>query len=884
MRAEPRRACPRSTRLHTAASRDARAGKSAILAALQICLGARAKTTHRGNNMGDLVRHGFDGQALVRVGVANRGSDGYKHEIFGDVIYIERRFGRTGAGSFKMLDENKSTVTSEKKEVFLMLDKMNIQVDNPVAVLDQENSKNFIRGSEKQKFQFFQRATDLEKIILDIKECQANIEIAAESARFQHGQLESFATTYENAKKEYDELQKTLRLSEQIKELKVNLMWAYVDEAEEDVTAKTGTFDAQKKRSDALQAKYDKLNADAERQVDDSEISNELDRLNAEMGEIEKRLKDVKTEKARAKEPIKRKQNQIKSVQQEAKTAKNEKAAVQKSIDDARAEEMRDSSKEIRERMEKMQRVEEERERIAQRNRSIDEECHAAQQEAQSQNTAAQHAKRDLQTAQGSIAELEKHITNLRSSSNSPLKQYGQKMPELFSRIEAQRSQFKGQVVGPIGQHVKLRDDSAKRWLKAIDVVIANRLGTFVLSDSRDREIVRRTMDSVGIPSREQRLIVLPGSQGRYRIARDKRPSEEFTTVDDVLQVDHDLAYNALVDFCGIDTTVLFKDRYEAERAKCIEEHGDRKWKFARGVAQVMFENGSKETIARSGYRSNTPRQSTKPVISLGRDASELVQSAELELSQARPELDRYRRAYDDCNNRATTAQHALQQLKNEADKSSRRDRKLEQELEALRQEQQQADDNKMDTSEWEEQVERFREDIEGHEATIGRLQNEVRTLEENLPALEQQEQEFKANSERLRAETEAKEQELSQSVEQQEGLKKKAAIAKQKLDAENKHLPALEKAVEAARADFDKTMGKAQEYTRSNREGWDGERPHIGKTGEAIKQLIKKTADRYDREIGRRDVRERDPEVRSSRKGVATGERPAHTWARALT
>ena len=80
-------------------------------------------------------------------------------------------------------------------------------------------------------------------------------------------------------------------------------------------------------------------------------------------------------------------------------------------------------------------------------------------------------------------------------------------------------------------------------------------------------------------------------------------------------------------------------------------------------------------------------------------------------------------------------AQKTLQQLKNEGDKSSRRDRKLEQELEALRQEQQQADDNKMDTSEWEEQVERFREDIEGHEATIGRLQNEVRTLEETLEA-----------------------------------------------------------------------------------------------------------------------------------------------------
>jgi structural maintenance of chromosomes protein 6 len=36
-------------------------GKSAILAALQICLGARARITHRGTKLGDLVRQGHDG-------------------------------------------------------------------------------------------------------------------------------------------------------------------------------------------------------------------------------------------------------------------------------------------------------------------------------------------------------------------------------------------------------------------------------------------------------------------------------------------------------------------------------------------------------------------------------------------------------------------------------------------------------------------------------------------------------------------------------------------------------------------------------------------------------------------------------------------------------
>lgn len=37
-------------------------------------------------------------------------------------------------------------------------------MDNPVAVLDQENAKKFLQGSEKDKFNFFMKATDLDRI------------------------------------------------------------------------------------------------------------------------------------------------------------------------------------------------------------------------------------------------------------------------------------------------------------------------------------------------------------------------------------------------------------------------------------------------------------------------------------------------------------------------------------------------------------------------------------------------------------------------------------------------------------------------------------------------------------------------------------------------
>jgi chromosome segregation ATPase len=54
-------------------------GKSAILAALQICLGAKASATHRGTKLSDLINRGFTGShALVRVSVRNPGNDGFK--------------------------------------------------------------------------------------------------------------------------------------------------------------------------------------------------------------------------------------------------------------------------------------------------------------------------------------------------------------------------------------------------------------------------------------------------------------------------------------------------------------------------------------------------------------------------------------------------------------------------------------------------------------------------------------------------------------------------------------------------------------------------------------------------------------------------------------
>ena len=142
-------------------------GKSAILAALQICLGVGANRTHRARNLKDLVRkEGGATFARVRVTLLNKGPDAFQQDLYGDLIHIERNIYLRGSGiAYKLYaHDGKKVISQKKKDLQLLLDQMNIQVENPVAVLDQEEAKKFLTGRAEDKYNFFLKATDLERM------------------------------------------------------------------------------------------------------------------------------------------------------------------------------------------------------------------------------------------------------------------------------------------------------------------------------------------------------------------------------------------------------------------------------------------------------------------------------------------------------------------------------------------------------------------------------------------------------------------------------------------------------------------------------------------------------------------------------------------------
>jgi chromosome segregation ATPase len=103
-------------------------GKSAILAALQICLGANAKRTHRARNLKGLVRTDHNrppSHAKIRVTLLNQGGDAFRPAVFGDKITVERTIAiNSGFNGYKLLDVHGKEKTRARKDLDDMLDYM----------------------------------------------------------------------------------------------------------------------------------------------------------------------------------------------------------------------------------------------------------------------------------------------------------------------------------------------------------------------------------------------------------------------------------------------------------------------------------------------------------------------------------------------------------------------------------------------------------------------------------------------------------------------------------------------------------------------------------------------------------------------------------------
>lgn len=92
----------------------------------------------------ELVMKGQN-SASIEIQIYNYKSDGYDYARFGDKIIVIRSITASGGSSYKIKNGSGDLISSSREDLMRILMYLNIQVDNPVCVLNQDASRSFLR-------------------------------------------------------------------------------------------------------------------------------------------------------------------------------------------------------------------------------------------------------------------------------------------------------------------------------------------------------------------------------------------------------------------------------------------------------------------------------------------------------------------------------------------------------------------------------------------------------------------------------------------------------------------------------------------------------------------------------------------------------------------
>lgn len=552
-------------------------GKSAIVAALQLIFGAASASTDRGRRTGDLVRIGANA-ALVAVRLRNRrdmteASDGrYRPEVYGNSILIHRRIARTGVSTWSFYNERGKRVQAERSarlELEAIMDHFFIQVNNPVAVLTQRKSKEFLSsGKPSDLYRFFMEATKLKEVrdaLMEIRTQAADIR--AIYAR-KEGELPRLSKELSMAKCAYDEAKRLEHLEEELIRLRQEFAWARVQEIEQQLRetteerAKTlGLIEEGSERIEFL----DRAAASK---------SQELEELNRQLREINDAITRDISEETNFDAELRQVRNETRRLEQQKSrlsslrtTREEERKSVSEELERLR-ERAHSSDSSLVEHHQQLQLLMDEATRLAvarDGKRSL-----LAQLEAQLETLKADQAqlRGHVQLRESALRQAERVLAELQQSRRDPRVIFGgPHITSLLQDIDAAMDQgtFRRKPIGPLGSFLRARDP---KWALSIELCVSPAiLSAFVVHDMADAEALRELAVRRRYPI--PRILVQNMDAAPYRPRPEQLPPRELVTVHSqiIIEKHEHVLQNVLMDHAETELNLLFDSAEDARRA-----------------------------------------------------------------------------------------------------------------------------------------------------------------------------------------------------------------------------------------------------------------------------------------------------------------------------
>uniref|UniRef100_A0A1Q3F4N5 Putative dna repair protein n=1 Tax=Culex tarsalis TaxID=7177 RepID=A0A1Q3F4N5_CULTA len=774
-------------------------GKSAVLAALTIGLGCSASATNRSNSLKQLIKHG-ESQATIEIHLENDSVEAYERDVYGDKIIVTRTISASGSSAYKLKSESGQVISSSRAELQKMILFLNIQVDNPVCVLNQDLARSFLKDSdEKKQYTLFLKATQVEAITAKLNGCtpqyenaKHNLECNERSLRFLEGEITKMKEKYEN-------LQSVEKLKEKVKGAQHKLGWRIVS----DKDAECSNVELQlreklavmKEQNDAVQ---NRAKVEAEIETNIEHHRRDIEQKKVVYGEVKEKyvqarkigqqlqeqLGDKKRQMQKVKDRMTRQTDDINSLetdlQQRSESGFN-RVADEKRRNEATLAELSGKRADLAAMIENAK-------------RDVDLLHHTVNQigdvkeETTHRRVAKQHEK----------SRAEAQLRQFETSSRDNLSVFGNNMPAFVAKIKElhQRGKFSELPRGPLGQYVKVKD---KKWTAMVETMIGQgMLCAFYVNSDADRNTLNRLIQSEFPEMRGRSIITSRFHKQVYDVREGSVEEVEGAhSLMKLISVSDPVVMNCLIDQVKIETILAVEDQNLAIELTSQAEN------VPRNLQKVVVMEPFSEFYPMPNYRSyglakKPARYLQVNMGELKKETQRLLERLEHELRQINQKIEQETREYGEKQRALQEKQKQLNKQQLELNSlelkinelkaieypAESEDVTLQNELTELKASQQQLQQEleaeKENIATFMRQIEAQERNIQEKKDHMGVIEREIQQMQDKIDEEQQKRHDLQANAKTKLQQLSRLQEELNALQANRNGIKQSLEVARQ--------------------------------------------------------------------------------------------------------
>lgn len=436
---------------------------------------------------------------------------------------------------------------------------LNIQVENPVLILNQDAARSFLKECDPKKlYSLFLKATQIETIIDKLHSCL----ICATSSKTQLEHLDRSIKSLEseivNVKEKHERLQSVAKLRDKIVGYKNELKWLKVSLVEKDLLET-------QKQLEEKRSKIDKINHFVKNR---GKIDKELKDKIRDYGTEFASLNDVVAEKNQISELRRReytkKAEELMSADNNQKAFEEKKRQVEQNVTQLEADIAEHAANPLnvdnmrKENNVKIQELEKKKGDVTlmlETARRDQNQFHETLNDVRDKLERGQNQKSREQTE---VQKCSTQIRQMEGSTKDALAVYGPSMSRMIARIESmyKKKQFKELPRGPLGQYIEVPETNFK---SAVENILGPILTSFYVCCDQDRLQLSKIFRE--FPEFDRLQIITGQFQKRVYDVRNgsvqlgsKTPGRVLM---DVIKVSDPIVMNCLIDQRHIETVVL---------------------------------------------------------------------------------------------------------------------------------------------------------------------------------------------------------------------------------------------------------------------------------------------------------------------------------------